>query len=268
MSSVDPLGSLAALPDVAEAAAKARAEVDRLLWHRKIRNRTAEFAAESALRGAVANADMEGAAARLESVRSGGALDDSPMGRVLAGSLRLSAEIPTLVDLIGTAPRQVLARMHAVVAAGLVPDDQLGRPRAEGQQPDDPLRLGAAPGPAEVAERLDGMAELLSTPSESPAVVLAAIVSAEMASMRPFGWGSGLVARALPRLVLAARGVDPGMLAMPEAGLMTLGRPAYVSHIRGYATGSPAGVSSWIVHCAESVRLGALASAELAEAVA
>jgi hypothetical protein len=77
--------------------------------------------------------------------------------------------------------------------------------------------------------------------------------------VRPFAWGSGLLARASVRLVLAGRGVDPSLFSIPEHGMLELGRPAYVAALRDYASGTPAGVTSFIVWQATAVALGARA---------
>lgn len=253
----DPLLALLDLPGVSEAVAGARAEVDALLWDRSLAPRQAEVAAESALRGAWANAWFDGAETAVAELRSGAALDGSPIGRVLAGTLALHAEVPELVTVIGTAPAQALARMHAVVAHGFVSDEDLGRPRRD-VAVDDPLRLGPAPGPDELALRLAGLGQLL-VESRAPGVLLAAVAHAEVAVLRPFGWGSGLVARALPRLVLAQRGVDPGMLSAPELGLRAAGRPAYVRAMRGYAGGSSEGVAQALRLVAGAIGAGSKA---------
>jgi hypothetical protein len=89
---------------------------------------------------------------------------------------------------------------------------------------------------------------------------MAAIVHGELLLLRPFTWGSGLVARATIRLVLAQRGVDPDLLAVPEAGLMVSGRGAYVRAVRAYATGTPQGVAEWIIWHSNAVTSGARAA--------
>lgn len=251
----DPLSGLLELPGVSDAVLRARSAVDTLLWDRAVAQQRPQVSAESALRGAWANAWFEGAESGLPELRSGAALDDSPIGRVLANVLALYAELPALVDVVGTAPAQALARMHALAAHGFAPDDELGRPRG-GDVADDTLRLGAAPGAAEVAERMVGLGRLL-VGSSAPGILVAAVAHAEVASLRPFGWGSGLVARALLRLVLAQRGVDPEMLSAPELGLRAAGRPAYVRALRGYASGSPDGVARVVALVAQSVQAGA-----------
>ena len=234
----------------------ARAAVDALLWDRALTPKRPRLREESALRGAWCNAWFDGAETRLEALASGAALDTSPIGRVLTGVVGLHAEVPHLVGVVGTAPAQALARMHAVVARGMTDEEQLGRPRRG--DADDPLRLGPAPSPKEAAARLAGVVGLL-VGSRAPGVLVAAVAHAEIAVVRPFEWGSGLVSRALIRLVLAQRGVDAELLVAPEVGLRELGRPAYVRALKGYQSGTPEGVAGLCAHVAQAVALGAAA---------
>lgn len=251
----DALDGVLALPGVAGSVDSARAAVDALLWDRAVAARSAEVAVESTLRGAWANAWFEGAECGLPELRSGAAVDGSPVGRVLGNAVALQAELPTLVGVIGTAPAQALARMHAIAAHGFAADADLGRPRST-DAADDPLRIGGLPPAADVPSRLAALGRLL-VGSTAPGVLVAAVAHAEVASVRPFGWGSGLVARALVRLVLAQRGVDPSMLGAPELGLRAAGRPAYVRALRAYAAGSPQGVADLVGLVAGAVELGA-----------
>lgn len=252
----DPLAGVLELPGVSSAVADARAAIDELLWDRDLARRRLELRGESALRGAWCNAWFDGAETGLDQLRSGVAGDDSPIGRTLRGFVAMHAEVPSLVGVVGVAPAQALARMHAVLARGIVDEDVLGRPRTGA--PDDPLRLGAAPPAEQAAARLQGVCRLL-VESRAPGVLVAAVTSAELAVVRPFGWGSGAIARALPRLVLAHRGVDPEMLVAPEVGLRRLGRPAYVRALRGYQAGTSEGVASAVVHLARAIGEGARA---------
>lgn len=235
--------------------AAARTAVDELLWDRGVLERQPEVRAESVVRGAWASAWFEGAETGLAELRSGAALDGSPVGRLLANSLAVRAELPALVPIIGTAPGQALARMHALAAHGFVEDAELGRPRST-TTGDDPLRIGPLVGPAEVAERMAALSHLLVT-STAPGVLVAAVAHAEVAVLRPFGWGSGLVARALLPLVLAQRGVDASLLGAPELGLRGCGRPAYVRAAKGYADGSEAGVAAMLGLISDAVAEGA-----------
>jgi hypothetical protein len=252
----DVLAPLLDLPGVTASVERARDAVDGVLWDRAVRARAAEVVAGSRLRGGWASAAIDGAEVRPDALVSGDALDDSPIGRVVAASLALQAEIPAQVDLLDRAPLQVLSRLHAVVAAGMVPDLDRGRPRRD-LQADDPLRLGTPVSAPQASARMTALATLLTVPTTVPALVVAAVAHAEVAVTLPFAWGSGLVARAMTRLVLAARGVDPDGLTVPEAGLFAAGRSAYAQALRGYASGDPAGVGAWVVLHAETVRVGA-----------
>lgn len=250
------LAPLIDLARVAEAGDRARAAVDAILWDRAVRSRIAEVVAASRLRGGWASAAIDGAEVRPDALVSGDALDDSPMGRVVAASLALQAEIPRQVDVLDRAPLQVLSRLHAVVAAGFVEPSARGRLRVDGVA-DDPLRLGPVPSAVEASQRMTGLAALLTRPTSAPALVVAAVAHAEVAVTRPFGWGSGLVARATTRVVLAARGLDPDGVTVPEAGLFAAGRAAYAEALRGYASGDADGVARWLVLHADTVRVGA-----------
>jgi hypothetical protein len=246
----DPLAVLARDETVAAALLAARGEIDALLWRRDIRGAAAEVASASIHRGARDSAAIDGADVAVA--------DESPMGRVLEASLRLTAAVPTQVDVFATAPLQALAHLHALTAHGFVPAEDLGRPR-HGDLADDPLNLGPLAPAGVAANRLAGVAGMLTTPTDAPALVVAAIAHAELAVLRPFSWGSGLLARATTRLVLAARGVDPSLFSIPENGMLELGRPAYVKALRAYASGTPAGVSEFIVWQATAFALGARA---------
>lgn len=246
----DPLAVLAADVDVAAAVGAAREEIDALLWRREVRGAAAEVASASVQRGARESAAMDGADVAV--------VDDSPMGRVLEAALRLTGAVPSQVEVFAHSPLQALAHLHALTAHGFVPSAELGRPR-HGGEADDPLNLGPTVSAAEAAHRLTGLAATLTSPTEAPALVVAAIAHAEVAVVRPFAWGSGLMARATTRLVLAGRGLDPSLFSIPEHGMLELGRPAYVRVLRAYATGTPAGVSEFIVWHASACAVGARA---------
>lgn len=265
----EPLARLAGLPGVPDAIEEARAAVDRLLRHRALRRRSGEVSAESALRGARASAALEGVDVPLEDVRAGAA--DAP---VVQGALRASAELGSFLDTWRRAPRQVLARLHVLVATGAVPVDQLGRPRSS-LHVDDPLDLGTPPGPEEVAARLDALAGLLTEAlagtrraeaGAAPAVVVAAIAHGELLALRPFGFGNGLVARAAERLTLVSLGLDPRSVSAPEVGHLEL-RPSYAGVARGYAVGGQEGVAAWVRHCATAISLGAREATAICEAM-
>nr|WP_205830265.1 Fic family protein [Microbispora sp. CL1-1] len=248
---------IAGLPGVPEAVQEAREAVDRLYRHRVLRRRGPEVSAESALRGARASAAIEGVDVPLEPLRMGEVTDP-----VVQGALRASAELGRLAPTWRSAPRQVLARLHALAAAGLTADP--GRPRTAPTTAD-PLGLGPAPGPEETAARMSALAGLV-TNSTAPALVLAAIVHAELVVLRPFGVADGLVARAAERLTLVELGLDPKSLAVVEVGHADLG-DAYAEGLRAYLKGTGEGVGTWVRHCASAVVHGVRETTAICEAM-
>ena len=223
-----------------------------------MRARAGEIAAGSALIGARDSAALEGADVSLDVVRAG--LDDSPLGRAVAASVAVTSAVPGQADAWQRAPLQVLAHLHALAARGFDGDDALGRPR---QQDDvvDPLHMGTPLPWREVPDRLVALADVLTRPTTAPAILVAAITHGELIAVQPFRWGSGLIARAAVRLVLAARGVDPDLLGCPEAGMLSLGRTTYVASVRAYRSGEPAGVAEWIRWNASAIGFGASSDA-------
>jgi hypothetical protein len=186
------------------------------------------------LRGAIASASLEGSTSSAEDVRAG-AGDD-----VAVAAVRISTEVLGLVPTLRATPLQALARLHALAATGAVGPDRLGRPR-------DP----------EAAERLQVLAKRLLDPTAAPALLVAAIVHAEIATAAPFASHNGLVARAAERLVLVARGVDEKSLTVPEAGHLAV-RAEYESNLRAYAdAGGSSGVHAWLLYAAEAYAKGA-----------
>jgi hypothetical protein len=274
----DPLAPLLALPGVADGVAEARSAVDRLLGHRVLRRRSAEVTAESALRGARASAQLEGAGIELERLRgqllAGGTVTLSSTSseraergaRLVEGAVRLHADLGAVLPPWRHSPRQALARMHVVVAGDLGLDpDVLGRPRAASTVAEDPLGLGPAPDPLEVAARLDGLSRVVLA-TTVPAVVVSAVVHGELLALRAFGTADGLVARAAARLVLVDRGLDPKAVSAPEVGHVELSHE-YEAAARAYVAGGPDGVAQWLVHCATAVALGAREGLAVCEAI-
>lgn len=240
----DPLAPLLELPGVADAVTTSRQAVDGLLSHRVVRRRSPDVSAESLLRGAWASAVLAGSPATVAEVRAG-----SPEDPVLQGALRVSGALAGLTGTWASAHRQVLARLHALAARGLTAEAELGRPRPD----------------REVAHRLDLLAEVLDR-TTAPAVVVAAIVQAELLTLDAFPPASGVVARAANRLVLIDRGLDPKSLVVPEVGQLEL-RSEFEQALAGYAGGDPDAVASWIVLCAAAVALGARESLAICEAM-
>jgi len=229
---VDPLAPLLDLADVAPALLEARDRVDTAMRHRALRRHGGQVAAEASLRAAVASAALEGHAYDLEEVRAGTVTDP-----VLQGALRVAEAAGGLVDMWPRAPRQVLAKLHVLAARGVVPAGDLGR-----------LTTGA--------DRIDALARLVAGNDETPPLLLAAVVHAELLTLRPFAGPAGVVARAAARLTLIGRGFDPRGLVAAEVGHRHR-EPEYVGSSGAYATGTPDGVRSWLRHYAAAITVAA-----------
>ncbi|MXG89221.1 oxidoreductase [Nocardioides flavescens] len=234
--SADPLSWLISLEGVPSAFAAARDGIDVVLRDRGLRRTSPESTGESLLRGAHASAVLEGSASSLADVRAG------EVDAVAADAVRVSTALLGLAPTLSRSPLQALARLHTLAATGSVDDTELGRPRDAG-----------------AAERLQALARLLSGGTEVPALVLAAVVHADLATAAPFASHNGLVARAAERLVLVAKGVDEKSLTVPEAAHLAL-RAEYESNLRGYRDGGRNGVHAWLLYAAEAFAAGAEAS--------
>lgn len=232
----DPLAWLTSLEGVGSAYAAARDGIDAMLRDRGLRRTPPGTTAESLLRGAHASAVLEG------STSSMGDLVEGRGDSIAADAVRLSAVLLSQAPLVKTAPLQALARLHTVAATGSLPDEQLGRPRDEAS-----------------ADRLRGLSELLLSQTAAPALVVAAVAHADLATAAPFPSHNGIVARALERLVLVSRGVDEKSLVVPEAGHLRL-RAEYESNLRGYRDGGERGVHAWLLYAAEAYVAGVEAS--------
>lgn len=232
----DPLGRLVDLEGVGSAMAAARDGIDALLRDRGLRRSTPDLTAESLLRGAQASAELEGSSSTLEELRAGAG------DEVAQAAARVSAELLGLAPVLGRSPLQALARIHTLAGKGQVADPDLGRPRD-----------------TDSARRLAALADLLVADTSAPALLVAAVVHAEVVTVAPFTSHNGIVARAAERLVLVARGVDPTSLTVPEAGHLRL-RREYESNLRGYRDGGPPGVHSFLLYAAQGYAAGAEAS--------
>jgi Fic/DOC family len=272
----DSLVSLSALPGVPEATDAARLACTQLRWHEALRRRIPAAAAESRVRGARASAALDGVEVDIAVVRDlmRGATawpeSPGPLEAVLAGAVRATAEAEHVVAMVKTAPSQALARVHAAAAGHLLPEPQVGRPRRAGESSLEFSDLGPSPDTSMVRERLLGIVDLLLCADDAPAVVVAALVHAEIAAVRPFVRGNGLVARAMERSIIQASGLDPTGVAVPEVGHGSGGGGgggAYLGALAAYGSGSPEGVAFWIVHCARAIVAGADEGGRIADAV-
>ena len=249
--SADVFEPLGGLEGVGSAARAARDAVDVLLRDRGLRKVGSDVTAEALLRGAHASAALAGSPATLEEVRRGAA------DGLATGAVRITGELMRLAPQIDTAPVQVWTRLHQLAAADLGPEDQLGHLRTSREPvPDDIPGLPQAPGADEMWERLSALAQNLTRPTAAPGLVVAAIVHAELATLRPFPTANGLVARAAERCLLVARGIDPVAVTVPEIGHYELAG-TYPSGLNDYAAQGLTGVRDWLLRTCEVVALGA-----------
>lgn len=227
---------LAELEGVPSAYAAVRDGIDVLLRDRGLRKTAPEQTAQSLLRGAWASAVLEGSTCTSEQVGAG------ELDEIAESSVRLSTQVLSLVPVLRRSPLQAFARLHAIAAQGQVDESRLGRPRDD-----------------ESAGRLMQLAASFTAATQAPALLVAGLVHADLATAAPFASHNGLVARAAERLVLVARGVDEKSLMVPEAGHLAL-REQYESNLRGYATGTQKGMHAWVLYAAEAFTKGADAS--------
>ena len=211
--------------------AATRDGIDVMLRDRGLRRTTPEQTAESLLRGAHASAVLEGSASSLEEVRDGSG------DEIAQAAVRVSTELLSLVPVLGRSPLQAFARLHALTGG---------------------LSRRASRSPRRRPSGCSRSRRPCCRP-RAPALLVAALVHADLATAAPFADHNGIVARAAERLVLVARGVDPASLVVPEAGHLAL-RAEYESNLRGYRDGGTAGLHSWLLYAAEAQTKGAEAS--------
>jgi len=226
----DPLTWLTELEGVPSAFAATRDGIDVMLRDRGLRRTTPDQTAESLLRGAHASAVLEGSGSSVDEVRT-----DSG-DQVAQAAVRVSTELLSLAPVLGRSPAQVFARLHALTGGA-----SAGRPVSP-----------------EASNRLQSLSQTLLQ-TTAPALLVAALVHADLVTAAPFADHNGIVARAAERLVLVARGVDPASLVVPEAGHLAL-RAEYQSNLRAYRDGGTSGLHSWLLYAAEAQTKGAEAS--------
>ncbi len=235
---MDPLAPLLNLADVESAVKSARAAVDGAYRHRALRRKGGAVAVEVSLRCAVATAALAGAAFDVEDVRTGTVIDP-----IVQGALRVYEELPALAQRWEIAPRQVLARLHLLAGAGVMPRDELGRPSVPVDRP----------------------CEYVVNKSGDP-LIRAAVVQAELLALNAFGPVSGIVARSAGRLTAVASGLDPRGI-IPVEVVQLERQPEYVGASGAFATGTPDGLRSWLKHYATCVEMAAEFLAPLADRV-
>ena len=244
----DPLAPLADLPGVSAAADTARDALAAVHRHPANLRGWDKTATEASWRAGRSSAAIDGGSVEL---RRDGDFDDP----ILAGAMRVAQALDgeaadSLTAIFRRAPAQAFARLHMLAAADLVDDpDDLGRPRAG----------------AEVADRLDLLAQLITGSTRVAAPILAAVVHGELLSLGAFPTANGVVARAASRLVCMSTGLDPHNLGVPE--VTWLRRVAdYRVLSKAFGTGRPEALGEWIIFCCEALSAGAAEARSIADA--
>ncbi len=297
----DPLAVVAAWPVVVQACERAREACTRLRFHEGLRRRIPEAAAESRVRGAWASAALDGARVPVDVVRdlmTGAARwpepSDATWDRV-RGAVQATTEAEHVAASLGSrdsAPARALARLHLAAAAPLLgepgpggrsgvdlptdlpsdlptdlPTDLLGRPRTAADAGLARTEFATLPPPpVDVTARLEGIVAVLRAP-QAPALLVAALVHAELALVRPFVGGNARVARAAERAIVRARGLDPTGVAVPEVGHAEIGPTGYLGALEAYATGTRPGIEAWVEHCGQAMLRAAAHGEVIADAV-
>ena len=249
----DPLAPLTELPGVADAGEEAREALGRAHRHRTNLRGWPKTAAEASLRAARASSVLDGGPLQFspEGGVSGGSAPHDRSDPVLAGALRVAEALEggegALIGVWRRAPLQAIARLHSLAAADLVSDDRLGRPR-EG-----------------AGRRLELLADIATGGTKVPATVLAAVAHGELLTLEPFGSADGVVARAVSRLVTIASGLDPHGLGVPEMHWMKRSND-YRAAARGFASGTPDGLTAWLLLSNEALHAGAREALSIAAA--
>jgi hypothetical protein len=180
--------------------------------------------------GRAAESTGAGPGTWIDAMRSGtdADIDDEGMAEVHALEYlgaRAGLESDDLAAALLTEPLEALAELHRRLTRGLVDEEAAGTPRRTEQAVHDASvgRIIYFPvEPAQVPRELHLVAGWLqSAASREHALVISGALQHELLRIHPFEAANGRLARTAARLVLRARGLDPGALIAGEVPLAT-----------------------------------------------
>jgi hypothetical protein len=244
---MDSLSQLLNIKPIDEAVKSALKSIDELNWNRTYRNRK-DLVPMARRVGAYASAAIEGAAMPADPNHNP---DDSPMGILSQSALGVTAEVEFQLKTFLKTPLQSWARLHSFIET----DAERGRPRTSNEVVD-PLHIGQPIDSVLLESRMNDLVNLAQN-SKAPAVLVAAILHAELATIAPFVRGSQMIARATSRMFLQAKQIDQLQLVMPEYGLYKIGRAKYAKALIAYKTGTVEGVTEWVETHSKALEIGA-----------
>ncbi|CAB4333039.1 MAG: hypothetical protein F2839_01835 [Actinobacteria bacterium] len=233
----DFLLELSQEPEISRLCSVANASLDELSWNRSVRNKGDAFTVFVRRLSGYSSAALDG------TVMPPDVLVDpqkSAMGDLANSALLITARADELSSMFLKAPSQVWAQLHLLIEG----DENRGQPRTNNDV-DDPLHLGAVPDARVIHPTLNSISDMI-VQSQAPAVLMAAIVHAQLCVLRPFSRGSDLIARASARMIIKGKGFDPLGLCAIEYGQYMLGRPDYVKSLKRYMQGGVPAVTEYL----------------------
>jgi hypothetical protein len=109
------------------------------------------------------------------------------------------------------------------------------------------------------------LADVMTGGTRVPAPVLAAVAHGELLTLAPFGVADGVVARGVSRLIAISSGLDTHGLGVPELYWMRMSGD-YRAAARGFESGTPEGLTAWLINSSRAMEAGAQEALSIAEA--
>jgi len=163
-------------------------------------------------------------------------------------------------------PREALRALHGLICSRLVAPDVIARPRGTAQAVHDGAEgrmIFRAPAPEAVPALLEDLVGWLGRQTAMmPTLAVAGVVHERLLEWQPFEAANGRLARAVSRVVLRARGLDPHGLSVPERHF-SADPMGYYTEVAATARRGDVGV--WLERYSEAVLDGLESVADLVD---